>query len=464
MVKLIAFLVGAVFCVALLYGAVVPRDPVPVDLVAKYHLPPRDVEWQNDNPGGLAIFGTFDRAQLQRGYQVYKEICSGCHSLHRVAFRNLMDLGFSAAQVKALAKQSDVASIDDKTGDPNTRKGIPADKIPGPYANEAAARAANNNALPPDLSLITKAREEGPRYVYSLLTGFTHPVPPDWKVPDGLYYNPYFPVVERRHAAAAVGRRADHLRRRDQVDRPAERQGRRRLPDMDRRAEPRGAATHGRRGGRVPDHPVGARVSQLPAGLGRPQAQAAGEARAGGVNAMSAANDDLAALIRTVPDYPHAGILFRDITTLLLDGPGFALAIDRLADAVGTDFDLIAGIEARGFVFGAALAARLAKGLVLVRKKNKLPGTVIGVNYALEYGEDRLEIHADAVPAGARVLVVDDLIATGGTALAAVQLLRAAKAEVTAAAFVIDLPDLGGAAKLRAARVKVTTLVSFAGE
>ncbi len=174
-------------------------------------------------------------------------------------------------------------------------------------------------------------------------------------------------------------------------------------------------------------------------------------------------NDDLAALIRTVPDYPHAGIQFRDITTLLLDGRSLAATIDRLAAAVGTDFDLIAGIEARGFVFGAALAARLAKGLVLVRKKNKLPGAVIGVNYALEYGEDRVEIHADAVPAGARVLVIDDLIATGGTALATVQLLRTAKANVTAAAFVIDLPDLGGTARLTAAGVDVTALVRFAG-
>ena len=174
-------------------------------------------------------------------------------------------------------------------------------------------------------------------------------------------------------------------------------------------------------------------------------------------------NDDLAALIRTVPDYPHAGILFRDITTLLLDGRGFAASIDRLAAAGGTGFDLIAGIEARGFVFGAALAARLGKGLILVRKANKLPGTVLGVNYALEYGEDRVEIHADAVPAGARVLVVDDLIATGGTALAAVQLLRAARAEVSAAAFVVDLPDLGGADRLRAAGVAVATLVAFPG-
>lgn len=177
-----------------------------------------------------------------------------------------------------------------------------------------------------------------------------------------------------------------------------------------------------------------------------------------------APNGDIAALIRTIPDFPKPGIRFRDITTLLLDAEGFGRAVTRMAAQVSDPVDLIAGIEARGFVFGAALAARLAKGLVLVRKKNKLPGAVIGVNYALEYGEDRVEIHADAVPAGARVLVVDDLIATGGTALAAVQLLRAAKAEVSRCAFVIDLPDLGGAAKLRAAGVEVTTLVRFAGE
>ncbi len=174
-------------------------------------------------------------------------------------------------------------------------------------------------------------------------------------------------------------------------------------------------------------------------------------------------NDDLRALIRTVPDYPHAGIMFRDITTLLLDGPGFATTIDRLAATVGTEFDLIAGIEARGFIFGAALAARCAKGLVLIRKKNKLPGAVIGVNYALEYGEDRVEIHADAVPVGARVLIVDDLIATGGTAFAAVELVRAARGVVNHAAFVIDLPDLGGAARLAAASVAVTALVGYPG-
>lgn len=175
-------------------------------------------------------------------------------------------------------------------------------------------------------------------------------------------------------------------------------------------------------------------------------------------------NDDLRVLVRTIPDFPHPGIMFRDITTLLLDGAGFARTVERMAEQAGTEFDLIAGIEARGFVFGAALANRLGAGMVLIRKKNKLPGAVIGVNYALEYGEDRVEIHADAVKPGARVLIVDDLIATGGTALAAAQLLRAAGAIVTRAAFVIDLPTLGGAERLRAAGVEVVALLAFDGE
>jgi adenine phosphoribosyltransferase len=176
-------------------------------------------------------------------------------------------------------------------------------------------------------------------------------------------------------------------------------------------------------------------------------------------------NDDLRALIRTIPDYPKPGIQFRDITTLLLDGPGFAATIDRLADAIAdAPIDLIAGIEARGFIFGAALAQRLGRGIVLLRKRNKLPGAVLGINYALEYGQDRIEMHADAVTPGARVLLVDDLIATGGTALAGVQLLRQAGAEVGAAAFVIDLPALGGAARLRDAGVAVHALVDFEGD
>ena len=172
----------------------------------------------------------------------------------------------------------------------------------------------------------------------------------------------------------------------------------------------------------------------------------------------------LRALIRTIADYPKPGIQFRDITTLLLDGAGFAATIERLAAETGPVPDLIAGIEARGFVFGAALAYRLGCGMVLLRKTNKLPGRVTGINYALEYGHDRIEMHADAVAPGASVLLVDDLIATGGTALAGVELLRSAGAVVDRAAFVIDLPALGGAARLAAAGVAVTALLAFDGD
>jgi adenine phosphoribosyltransferase len=175
-------------------------------------------------------------------------------------------------------------------------------------------------------------------------------------------------------------------------------------------------------------------------------------------------NHDLRALIRTIADYPKPGIQFRDITTLLLDGPGFDTTIDRMAATLTGTPDLVAGIEARGFIFGAALARHLGCGLVLLRKKNKLPGRVTGINYALEYGQDRIEMHADAVQAGQKVVLVDDLIATGGTALAGIELLVSAGAVVEQAAFVIDLPDLGGAAKLRAAGVTVSALVEFEGD
>lgn len=178
----------------------------------------------------------------------------------------------------------------------------------------------------------------------------------------------------------------------------------------------------------------------------------------------AARNADIAALIRTIPDFPKPGIQFRDITTLLLDAKGFAASIERLAAAVPTDVDLIAGIEARGFIFAAAVAAHLGKGLLLIRKEGKLPGATIGVDYALEYGTDRVVMHADACVPGQSVLLVDDLIATGGTALAAVRLIRQAGAEVAGAAFVIDLPDLGGADRLRGADVAVSTLVAFEGE
>ncbi len=178
---------------------------------------------------------------------------------------------------------------------------------------------------------------------------------------------------------------------------------------------------------------------------------------------MPTANDDLRALIRTIPDFPKPGVQFRDITTLLLDARGFASAVERLAPP-GLRPDLIAGIDARGFVFAAALALHLGTGLLLIRKDGKLPGQTIAEAYALEYGTDRLAMHVDACTPGAKVLLVDDLIATGGTALAAVRLLKRAGAEVLGASFVIDLPDLGGADRLRAEGVQVHTLLDFEGD
>ena len=176
------------------------------------------------------------------------------------------------------------------------------------------------------------------------------------------------------------------------------------------------------------------------------------------------ANDDLKALIRTIPDYPKPGIRFRDVTTLLLDARGFAASIERLAGLVSDPPDLVAGIEARGFVVAAALAQRLGAGLLLIRKDGKLPGATIAEDYALEYGTDRLAMHIDACAPGARVLLADDLLATGGTALAAARLLRRAGATVGEAVFIVDLPELGGASELREAGMKVHALVEFEGE
>jgi adenine phosphoribosyltransferase len=168
--------------------------------------------------------------------------------------------------------------------------------------------------------------------------------------------------------------------------------------------------------------------------------------------------------IRTIPDYPKAGIQFRDITTLLADAKAFRRAVDELVQPfAGLKLDKVAGIEARGFILGGAVAHQLSAGFVPLRKKGKLPHRTRAVEYALEYGQDTIEMHLDAVHPGERVILVDDLIATGGTALAAVDLLSQAGATIVAAAFVIDLPELGGADKLRAAGVQVSTLVSFEG-
>jgi adenine phosphoribosyltransferase len=173
---------------------------------------------------------------------------------------------------------------------------------------------------------------------------------------------------------------------------------------------------------------------------------------------------DLKTLVRSIPDYPKKGILFRDITTLIEDPAGFRESVERIA-AAHRQFGIthVAGIEARGFIFGAGVSIALGVGFVPVRKKGKLPGETIGQNYALEYGVDTIEIHADVLKAGDRVLLVDDLIATGGTALAAVSLLRRTGAEVRHAGFVIDLYDLGGAEKLKHVGVDVFKLIDFEG-
>jgi adenine phosphoribosyltransferase len=179
---------------------------------------------------------------------------------------------------------------------------------------------------------------------------------------------------------------------------------------------------------------------------------------------MIGSNDDLKALIRTIPDFPRPGIQFRDITTLLLDAQGFAAAIERLAFRIEQKPDLIAGIEARGFILAAALAQRLGSGVLLIRKDGKLPGETIAEDYALEYGSDRLTMHIDACAPGASVWLADDLIATGGSALAATRLIRRAGAGVAGASFIIDLPDLGGSARLREEGIAVHHLIEFEGD
>ena len=173
---------------------------------------------------------------------------------------------------------------------------------------------------------------------------------------------------------------------------------------------------------------------------------------------------DLRGSIRTIPDYPSPGIMFRDITTLLGNARAFRRTVDELVQPwAGLKIDRVAGIEARGFILGGAVAHQISAGFVPIRKKGKLPYKRVTIGYSLEYGIVEIEMHEDGVTAGERVILVDDLVATGGTAQAAVKLLRQMGADVLAACFIIDLPDLGGAAKLRALGVPVRTLIAFEG-
>lgn len=201
MVRLIAMAIGAAFVAVLglaLFGTVSGwiKEPPKETAAEEFHLAPQHLDLASNG-----IFGRFDRAQLQRGFQVYKEVCSGCHSLRLVSFRDLQQIGYSEAEVKAIASQWQVEqpSINPDTGEPATRKNIASDRFPSPYPNEIAARAANNNALPPDLSLMVKARDDGAEYIHSLLTGYRkQPAEllakfPDAKTPQGLHYNPYYP-------------------------------------------------------------------------------------------------------------------------------------------------------------------------------------------------------------------------------------------------------------------------------
>ncbi|WP_422056878.1 cytochrome c1 [Sphingomonas sp.] len=198
MVRIGGFLVGLGFVFALFLGI--------IDTFSNGLTTPKTVEQEFHKhaeapEGGFSftgMFGTYDKRQLQRGMQVYKEVCAACHSLRLVSFRDLAALGYSEGQIKTIAKGFQVPSINPETGEPATRDGMPADRFPSPYANEVAARAANNNAIPPDLSLMAKARPDGSNYIYSLLTGYqAQPAEllkkyPEAKTPEGLHYNPYF--------------------------------------------------------------------------------------------------------------------------------------------------------------------------------------------------------------------------------------------------------------------------------
>jgi len=218
MVRIFGILAGLFFVAALLWSFVVgaitfAEEGKPATAERDFHRHPRELHLASDGP-----FGKFDKEQLQRGFQVYKEVCSACHSLRLVAFRDLRQLGYSEAEVKAIAAGFQVPGVDPNTGEVNTRPGLATDYFPKPFANDIAARAANNNAIPPDLSLMTKARHEGPAYVYSLLTGFRNQAGykngkgeellrkyPDAKTPPGLHFNPWFANLNLAMAPPLTG-------------------------------------------------------------------------------------------------------------------------------------------------------------------------------------------------------------------------------------------------------------------
>lgn len=204
MVRVIGFLIGlgfaGVLVISLISGIATYFSSPPEELVSeRFHVLPKHLALASDGP-----LGKFDDQQLQRGFQVFSEVCASCHSLHEVAFRDLQQIGYTEAEVKKIAAdwKIQVPTLNEQTGEPATRKAIPSDRFPSPFANEVAARAANNNALPPDLSLITKAREGGAAYIYSLITGYRDPatyknekgdsLPKDAQPPAGLHFNPYF--------------------------------------------------------------------------------------------------------------------------------------------------------------------------------------------------------------------------------------------------------------------------------
>ena len=173
---------------------------------------------------------------------------------------------------------------------------------------------------------------------------------------------------------------------------------------------------------------------------------------------------DLKSLIRSIPDHPEPGVIFRDITTLLTNARGFRQAVDEMVQPyAGQNIDKVAGLEARGFILGGAVAHQLSVGFVPIRKKGKLPWKTIGQEYELEYGTDCVEIHEDMINEGERILLVDDLIATGGTAIAGIQLLESIGAEIVGCSFIIDLPDLGGSEKLKQLGQNVISIIEFEG-